>query len=112
MRIHENFLAYTAYQKAHRASARQWPCTMDAFRQAARAEDGYDATNRRGRDGLNQAPILAGGGEKSVFLENLTTNAVVQLWPNRNRLVVDWSSHLRPRLKAGPSHSTELRGRN
>jgi hypothetical protein len=70
---------------------------MDAFRQAARATDGYDATNRRGRDGLNQAPILAGGGEKWVFLENLTTNAVAQLWSNRNRLVVDWSSHLRPR---------------
>src|SRR6516225_6201973 len=95
MRTRENFLAYTAYQKAHRASARQWPCTTDVFRQAGHATDGYDATNRRDRDEPNQAPILAGGGEDWVFLENLSYY-VYQLPPNRKRLVADWSSPLCP----------------
>src|SRR5262249_37215653 len=60
----------------------------------ARATGGYDGINRRGHDGLDPAPILVGG----VLLENLRTSAVVQFWPNRNRLVPKWSSPPRPRL--------------
>src|SRR5215469_9150304 len=94
MRTRENFLVYIADQRARRGSDPQSPCSTDACRQAARATGGYDGMNRRGHDGLDPAPILVGG----VLLENLRTSAVVQFWPNRNRLVPKWSSPPLPSL--------------
>src|SRR5262245_8663091 len=94
MRTRGNFLAYTAYQKVHRASARQWPCTMDVVRQVARAAGGYDATNRRDRDGRLQAPVLSEADENWLLLENPTTNSAAQLRTRWNRPVRNRSSLL------------------
>ena len=94
MRTRGNFPAYTAYQKVHRASARQWPCTMDVVRQVARAAGGYDATNRRDRDGRLQAPVLAEADENWLLLENPTTNSAAQLRTRWNRPVRNRSSLL------------------